>query len=75
MTPVVLAWATGSTMLPFPEMRCFEQCTLTNMAKKASKLFTYDYFDLAYSPPEMTSLDGNKAQDSGGELWLYIWSH
>lgn len=38
------------------------------MAKKASKLFTYDYFDLAYSPPEMTSLDGNKAQDSGGEL-------
>ena len=55
-------------MLPFPEMRCFEQCILTNMAKKGSELFIYDYIDLGYSPPEMTSLDGYKAQDSGGEL-------
>lgn len=35
------------------------------MAKKGSELFTYDYIDLGYSPPEMTSLDGYKAQDSG----------
>ena len=43
------------------------------MAKKGSELFIYDYIDLGYSPPEMTSLDGYKAQDSGGELWLCIW--
>lgn len=53
-------------MLPFPETRCFGQCTPNQHGKESILNCTYDYFDLGYSPPEMTSLDGYKAQDCGG---------